>query len=147
MKSKKLGNLSVGDKIGDKIKNLRSLKEYSSEEIVTDAEEIAEELKSKNVKTSQIRRIHSHIVKIYTEYTKRRSEMKGASPEKVIPKDELQFLKPLLAYIAARINGVETLKKVLSAAIDKVQDKEDFELFKKLYDSILAYHRFYTGER
>ena len=141
MSNKKPKNLNIGYEIAKKIKNLQQLSEYPPDKMVADSERIAEELSSKEVKTSQIRKIHSYIVKIYTEY-------KNNKTSGQLPTNELQFLKPLLAYINVRNDRkMDSLQEVLSAAIDKIKTADDLEHFKKLYDSILAYHRYYGRER
>jgi CRISPR-associated protein Csm2 len=56
------------------------------------------------------------------------------------------LLKPKLAYAAARQKSAKPLNEVMSAAIDKVYSKEDFERLVQLLESIIAYHKAEGGK-
>lgn len=62
-------------------------------------------------------------------------------------KNQLQLLRPLLAYAAGRHRGrVQDLQRVLDRAIKKVTDGEKFINFKNFFEAIVAYHRFHGGK-
>ena len=69
--------------------------------------------------------------------------MKGGEPDT----HKLLMLKPKLAYAAKRHGGgVNTLKNVLTQAIDRVgNDSEKFNRFVDFFEAILAYHKAYGG--
>ena len=96
--------------------------------------------------TSQIRNIYGAVKKM---------QMKGG-----LDTHKLLMLKPKLAYAAKRHGrGVETLKDVLTQAIDLVEKKqidlseeeqakkkqEKFNRFVDFFEAILAYHKAYGG--
>ncbi|MDF5722100.1 MAG: type III-A CRISPR-associated protein Csm2 [Rhizonema sp. PD37] len=54
---------------------------------------------------------------------------------------DVVLLKPKLAYAAARQKAAKPLGDVMSAAIDKVYSKEDFERLVQFIESIIAYHK------
>ena len=60
---------------------------------------------------------------------------------------KLLMLKPKLAYAAKRHGGgVDTLKEVLTQAIDRVgNDQKKFNRFVDFFEAILAYHKAYGG--
>ncbi len=54
---------------------------------------------------------------------------------------DIVLLKPKLAYAAARQRAVKPLSDIMSAAIDRVYSKEDFDRLVQLVESIIAYHK------
>ena len=60
--------------------------------------------------------------------------------------EEIQPLKIHLAYAAGRESALKPLHKVLSVAIDKVQDREDFRKFSQFIEGLVAYHKFHGGK-
>jgi CRISPR-associated protein Csm2 len=107
----------------------------SGAELVTFAQQAAEQLVKNNLTRSQIRTVFTEVRQIQAQWGK---------PEAV---RRLNMLKPKLAYQTARSNSVEYLRLVLSEAIDEVvqspADKRDerFQRFVDLFEAILAYHR------
>ena len=94
---------------------------------------------SRRVTTSQIRSIFGSVKKM---------EMGGEADMAT-----LLLLKPRIAYAASRNRSLDTLKTVLTRAIDavdKAQDKEQrqerFRRFCQGFEAILAYHRAYGGK-
>ncbi|MDR3569705.1 MAG: type III-A CRISPR-associated protein Csm2 [Syntrophobacteraceae bacterium] len=83
------------------------------------------------VSASQIRGILDHLQRMY----------------KFDP-NELQLLRPKLAYAAGRHGGkVNDLQKVADKAITMVEaDKKRFENFRNFFEAIVAYHRFHGGK-
>ena len=103
------------------------------ETLVKQAEQLGERL-ARNLTTSQIRNIYGAVKKM---------QMKGGE----LDTHKLLMLKPKLAYAAKRHGGgVETLKDVLTQAIDLVEDdSKNFNRFVDFFEAILAYHKFYDG--
>ena len=100
--------------------------------LVKEAEKFGKQL-ARNLTTSQIRNIYGAVKKM---------QMKGK-----LDTHKLLMLKPKLAYAAKRHGGgVETLKDVLTQAIDLVgNDSKKFNRFVDFFEAILAYHRHYGG--
>ena len=100
--------------------------------LVKEAEQRGQQL-ARNLTTSQIRNIYGAVKKM---------QMKGE-----LDTHKLLMLKPKLAYAAKRHGGgVETLKDVLTQAIDLVgNDQKKFSRFVDFFEAILAYHRAYGG--
>ena len=103
--------------------------------LVEKAEVLGEHLKQKGLTTSQIRNVFGSVKKM---------EMRGFKEQ------ELLLLKPKLAYAANRSGakqGTKDLRKILSTAIDFVEDsQEHFENFCNFFEAILAYHRAAGGK-
>lgn len=101
--------------------------------LVKEAEQLGERL-ARNLTTSQIRNIYGAVKKM---------QMKGGK----LDTHKLLMLKPKLAYAAKRHGGgVDTLKEVLTQAIDRVgNDQKKFNRFVDFFEAILAYHKAYGG--
>ena len=101
--------------------------------LVKEAEQRGKQL-ARNLTTSQIRNIYGAVKKM---------QMRGGE----LDTHKLLMLKPKLAYAAKRHgDGVETLKDVLTQAIDAVDnDPANFSRFVDFFEAILAYHKFYGG--
>jgi len=110
-----------------------TLKTYPIRTMVEQAERFGEELKKQRLETNQIRKFLDAINRL-------KSKLVGNNQFSEI-ETEVVLLKPKLAYAAARQNVVKPLNKVISAAIDKVESKEDFERLVNLIESIIAYHK------
>lgn len=67
---------------------------------------------------------------------------------KKFDKDELQLLRPLLAYAAGKDNTgkLKHLEKILSKAINEVKDEKTFTNFRNFFEAIVAYHRYHGGK-
>lgn len=87
------------------------------------------------VKTSQIRKFHGHLVRFVTRVRTRHEDVA-----------EVQLLKYHLAYAAGRDFKLRDFTAFFTAALDRVQSREDLERFKQLYDATLAYHKFEGGK-
>ena len=96
--------------------------------LVKKAEQLGKQL-ARNLTTSQIRNIYGAVKKM---------QMKGG-----LDTHKLLMLKPKLAYAAKRHGGgVDTLKVVLTQAIDHVgDDQQNFNRFVDFFEAILAYHK------
>jgi CRISPR-associated protein Csm2 len=96
--------------------------------LVETAEQLGQQLARERLTTSQVRNIYSAVKKI---------QMKGA-----LDTHKLLMLKPKLAYTANRHASVNTLKDVLTQAIDLVgNDSKKFNRFVDFFEAILAYHK------
>ncbi len=115
--------------------------EEGSQTLVRKAEELGKQLVSERLKASQIRAIFDEVRQIESLWLQ--------DAQKALHK--VHLLKPKLAYRAARSqDGVPTLKKVLSDAIDIVVEspeaaKERFRRFTEFFEAIIAYHKAYGG--
>lgn len=86
---------------------------------------------TKKLTTSQIRSVFAHVQRM-----------------RVFDRNELNLLRPKLAYAAGRHRGtkVKDLQEVIDAAIQKVDDGTKFNNFKQFFEAILAYHKYWGGE-
>jgi CRISPR-associated protein Csm2 len=114
------------------IKDLKSLKDYPIRDLVKHSETFGKELRDQRLETNQIRKFLDAINRL-------KSKLVGSEFSEI--EAEIVLLKPKLAYAAARQNVVKPLNKVMSAAIDKVESKADFERLVNLVESIIAYHK------
>lgn len=96
----------------------------------------------KELKRAQIRSIFAEARRAQAEW-----QMAGDNSMR-----RLVMLKPKLAYQAKRHSEVEPLRLVLDGAIDEVlkakpgiERESKMQRFMDLFESILAYHRFYGG--
>jgi CRISPR-associated protein Csm2 len=134
--------------------DFKSLKDYPIRKLVEDAQVFGPELKRQRLETNQIRKFLDAINRLKAKYGQDneeidKSDMEEEDKEKarfVKIKDEIILLKPKLAYAAARQDAVKSLSKVMSAAIDKVHTKEDFDRLVQLIESIIAYHKAEDGK-
>ncbi|HOJ89286.1 MAG TPA: type III-A CRISPR-associated protein Csm2 [Pseudothermotoga sp.] len=130
------------------IKKLPNLSKWEMSEMIQYSENVAKELGSARVNMTQIRKFHGHITKIWNKYLMNRpTYLKNTDKFKKEVRDEIFFVKAYLAYQAGRESKLKDLQDVLGTAIDKIQDQQDFERFKKFYDSILAYFKYYDSQR
>ena len=105
--------------------------EEGGEKLVKTAKKLGRQLKDRELKSSQIRRIYSAVKKI---------EWSGFEQKQVV------LLKPQLAYAAARDKErqkpLTLLKDVLTEAIDQVgNDKQKFQNFVDFFEATIAYHK------
>lgn len=104
--------------------------------ILKAAEKFAEDLckkenRGKELTTSQIRRFYGEV---------KRLQLNGYDPVGV------KMLKPKLAYAAGRAGENDKIRmfyKILSKAIDKIDDEDSFNNFVKMFEAIVAYHKLY----
>jgi CRISPR-associated protein Csm2 len=119
------------------INELKNLKDYPIRDLVQHAEKFGPALKQKRLETNQIRKFLDAVNQI-------KAELANKSFEEM--EVEIVLLKPKLAYAAARQDAVRLLSQVISAAIDRVRTKEDFERLVQLMESIIAYHKAVEGK-
>lgn len=84
------------------------------------------EIEGKSITTSQLRNIYARI-------------KKADSPE------ELQLLRPVLAYTSARQkgDGGKIIIALLDALIQKIENKEQVGSFQTFAEAIVAYHKYH----
>lgn len=134
----------------ESIKNLPKLSNWEVSDMINFSESVAESFSSKggSITTTQIRKFHGHITKIWSRYSMNRAfYLKNFAAFKKDILDEIIFVKAFLVYQTGRQNELRDLQEVLSAAIDKIKDQQDFEFFKKFYDSIVAYFKYYESQK
>jgi CRISPR-associated protein Csm2 len=129
----------ISSEIVTTIQNLKNsegkkstLKDYPIRKMVDQSAQFGAELKRQRLETNQIRKFLDAINRL-------KSKLVGSQFSEI--EAEIVLLKPKLAYAAARQNVVKPLNKVMSAAIDKVESKADFERLVNLVESIIAYHK------
>lgn len=102
--------------------------------------------KFKFIKTNQIRNFFSAVVSIKNQVQAAGSDFKFSQVE-----TELLLLKPKLAYAAGRQSDVKPFKEFMDDAIDLVVNSENKEKallnFLSLIESVVAYHKFYSGNK
>jgi CRISPR-associated protein Csm2 len=127
----------VGKDIKAHIDSLKSLSDYSVRDMVKHAEPFGLALRQQRLETNQIRKFLDAINQLKAELVNNTFEDIEA---------EVILLKPKLAYAATRQNAVEPLQRVMSAAIDKTFDSDDFNRLVQLIESIIAYHKAAGGK-
>jgi CRISPR-associated protein Csm2 len=114
------------------------LKSYLIRDLVKDAELFGSYLKQRKLETNQIRKFLDAINRI-------KADLPEDSDFAKIEVD-IVLLKPKLAYAAARQAPAKPLSDVMSAAIDKVHNREDFDRLVQFIESIIAYHKAEGGK-
>jgi len=136
------------EEVLDKIGKLKMLKDLDIKSMADEngyADKIAHTLR--NMKTAQLRRFFGAIKSI--ERT-----IEEEDPEKAWDEVEAEFylLKPKIAYAKGRKLIPEEFYQVLKVSLNKInvgsnEDKiENFRIFVKFLESIVAYHKFYGGD-
>lgn len=129
------------------ISGLKKLSQLGVQQMVKFAEDVAEEFVKKGVTTTQLRKFHGHLSKIWSKYSTNRAEyLKNSDAFRKEILEQAILMKAYLAYQVAREEKLEPLRSVLDRAIDKITDQEDFEFLKKFYDSIVAYFKYHEEE-
>jgi CRISPR-associated protein Csm2 len=114
------------------------LKTYPIRDLVKHAEEFGPYLKQQRLETNQVRKFLDAVNRLKADLAE--------TGEFAKIETEIVLLKPKLAYAAARQRAAKPLGEVMSAAIDKVHSKEDFERLVQLLESIIAYHKAEGGK-
>ena len=114
------------------------LKTYPIRQLVKQAEEFGSYLKQQRLETNQVRKFLDAVNRLKAELAETGDFSKIET--------EVVLLKPKLAYAAARQKAAKPLGEVISAAIDKVYSKEDFERLVQFIESIIAYHKAEGGK-
>lgn len=103
-----------------------------SRELVEIAEALGCYLAKNKLTTSQIRNVYARV-------------------KEGLGREEIDMLRPLLAYAAARHSSVKPLQRVLDKALQKIPREEEnykkyYKKFRDFFQAILAYHRYYGGK-
>ncbi|PMB40845.1 type III-A CRISPR-associated protein Csm2 [Fischerella thermalis CCMEE 5330] len=114
------------------------LKTYPIRDLVKHAEQFGPYLKQQRLETNQVRKFLDAVNRLKADLAE--------TGEFAKVETEVVLLKPKLAYAAARQKAAKPLGEVMSAAIDKVHSKEDFERLVQLLESIIAYHKAEGGK-
>jgi len=133
--------LDIVDEIVKTIEGLKDengLKTYPIRDLVKHAEEFGPYLRQQRLETNQIRKFLDAVNRLKADLAEKEDFSKVET--------EVVLLKPKLAYAAARQKAAKPLSKVMSAAIDKVHSREDFERLVQLIESIIAYHKAEGGK-
>lgn len=133
--------LDIVDEIVKTIEGLKDengLKKYPIRDLVKHAEEFGPYLRQQRLETNQIRKFLDAVNRLKADLAEKEDFSKVET--------EVVLLKPKLAYAAARQKAAKPLSKVMSAAIDKVHSREDFERLVQLIESIIAYHKAEGGK-
>lgn len=127
--------------IAREIDQLQRFSALSTEKLVEMADTIGKFLaQSERLNTGQIRKFLDAVSRIKNEG--------GQKPnDDPFFRSQCMLLKPKLAYAAGRQGAVEPLMKVLLPCINHVHSKDDFVHFYRFVESIIAYHRFYGGDK
>lgn len=124
--------------ITDEIRKHKNLSGYGVRDLVLHAEKFGPHLKQNGLETNQVRKFLDAInrlkVKLSTE-----SDFQAIEAEVIL-------LKPKLAYAAARQKSAKDLRIVMSDAIDRVTNVEDFYRLVQLIESTIAYHKAEGGK-
>lgn len=130
---------NIVEEIVKTINNLTDgLKTYPIRDLVKHAEKFGPYLKQKGLETNQVRKFLDAVNRLKADLAE--------TGEFAKVETEVVMLKPKLAYAAARQRAAKPLNEVMSAAIDKVHSKEDFERLVQLVESIIAYHKAEGGK-
>ena len=128
---------SVADEIQDAIGNIESLKRYPIRELVRHSAKFGTDLRKQRLETNQVRKFLDALNRIKADLADKTFREIEA---------DIVLLKPKLAYAAARQRAAKPLSDVMSVAIDKVHDLEDFERLVQFVESIIAYHKAAGGK-
>ncbi|WP_390902752.1 type III-A CRISPR-associated protein Csm2 [Umezakia ovalisporum] len=131
-------NNNIVKEIIDKINNLQCLQAYPIRDLVNQSAAFGPYLKQQRLETNQVRKFLDAVNRLKADLTEK-GEFSAIETEVVL-------LKPKLAYAAARQRAAKPLGDVISAAIDKVNTKEDFERLVQFIESIIAYHKAEGGK-
>jgi CRISPR-associated protein Csm2 len=120
------------------------LQEMKTDTLIRWAQILALVLVAEELKTAQIRKFLSGVRGV-------EAKVKRNAPED-FSRQDVAFLKVHLAYAKARQQAsVKPLMEVMTAVIDRIREEgkeglEDFEVFVRFVEAVVAYHRFYGGE-
>jgi CRISPR-associated protein Csm2 len=130
---------NISDEIVKTINGLpEGLKNYPIRTLVEHAQVFGPDLKRQRLETNQVRKFLDAINRLKASLTEQ--------DDFAAIETEVVLLKPKLAYAAARQDAVKPLNKVMTAAIDKVFSREDFDRLVQLIESIIAYHKAEGGK-
>ncbi len=123
--------------------------ELTIDDAIEYANSIADHLASAKIKTHQLRRFFSAIKNIKNNVDAKNIQLISSLHQEDYA--ELQMLRPQLANAAGRLKGnerkaFEDLLVILKPIFQQVKNKQDFNRFVNLFESIVAYHKAYENE-
>lgn len=136
---------NIKQTIVNEITNLKKFSDYRIRTLVIHASEFGPYLKNKRLETNQIRKFLDAINRVKAQLV----EVSKGDDTQQLPsalEDEIVLLKPKLAYAAARQEAALPLSEVMSVAIDKTTDFQDFNRLVQFIESIIAYHKAEGGK-
>lgn len=108
------------------------LKKSNIEKFIEFSENFGRLLKNKKISSSQIRAIFQAVKRLPDDFEK--------------SKNELNLLRPKLAYQRGRFSALKDLQKVIDHLITNVKDNESLINFKDFFEAIVCYHKAYGGK-
>lgn len=127
----------IEDDVASKFSSVNQVSDLSPADLVAMADALGRVLaKNVRLKTTQVRKFFEAAKRVATHLrTQQNTDVAG----------ECAMLRPLLAYMAGRIDTVRPLMKVLDPCLGKIRTPADFQAFYRFLESTLAYHRYYGG--
>jgi len=134
MSRRKGRNRGRSNQIVDQIVNNADslLKMENIEDFIALSEQFGEFCAKNKISTSQIRAIFQVVKKLPESYEN--------------SKNELNLLRPKLAYQTGRFSQLQPLAAVIDSLIKKVESDETLKGFKQFFEAIIAYHKAYGGD-
>lgn len=133
-------------KMLDKFKTMQELYKGKSfdkqnvEVLLPLLENFGKYLKNVELRSSQIRKFFDAVKNIQNEL-RRREVSNGEIRQRVFR------LKPALAYATARQrNQLQSFTDIMYLAMDKIENKKDFDYFVEFLEAIVAYHKYHGGK-
>lgn len=127
----------VEDELASKFSSVNQVADVSQADLVAMADAFGRALaKNVRLKTTQVRKFFEAVKRVAAQLR---------TQESVDLAGECAMLRPLLAYMAGRIDTVRPLMKVLDPCLQKIRTPADFRAFYAFLESTLAYHRYYGG--
>lgn len=111
--------------------------------LVEEAKILGKYLKDIGVKSSQFRRIFTHIKRLHVEIninTEKDNPLKDEKLKKVL------ILKPKMAYTAGRHDNLRFLYEKITEFVDKIERVNDYNIFYDFIEASLAYHKYFGGK-
>lgn len=130
-------NTQVEDDLSSKFAAAERVSDIPMAEVVAMADEFGRVLaKNVRLKTTQVRKFFEATRRVSAELRMQRDvDLAGACAA----------LRPMLAYMAGRMETVRPLMRVLDPCLQKISTPADFQTFYRFLESTLAYHRYYGG--
>ena len=132
------------DSIISRIQSMNSMSEYSPKifaDIGGDADKVAKSMRDLN--TTQLRKFFDELKQIELQLNEDGSAWVGVERK-------FYMMKPMLAYAKGRKLIPENFFNLMAACMKKIdvqgtEQKENYNVFVKFVESIVAYHKYYYG--
>jgi CRISPR-associated protein Csm2 len=122
--------------------DVKDIIELDPQQLTKFAEDSAKQFALNKITTNQIRNLYSEIVKIKTQFQKKKD------PSFSEIRKEFILLKPKLAYMTARNKDLKPMKNIFEKFVDMVDESQNknkaLELFFDFSEAVVAYHKFYA---